>query len=90
MGIIVDIIEATEVTILALKAYEDIESAEEYINTYKSQLENMNSKYIDKSIDELDVICRELSQLKESLYEISTNMETFLESYVDQDESIKG
>lgn len=90
MGIIVDIIEATEVTILALQAYEDVESAEEYINIYISQLENMNSKYIDKSIDELDVIGKELSQLKESLYEISTNMETFLESYVDQDESIKG
>lgn len=89
MDIIVDAIEAAEVMTHALKAYDNLEEAEDYIKEYAEQIENMDSKYLDKSIDELDIIQKELRQLKNSLEDISTSMSTFLESYVDQDESTK-
>ncbi|WOO89878.1 hypothetical protein R2F61_03985 [Mollicutes bacterium LVI A0078] len=88
MDIIIDAIEAAAVLVHAQTAYESIEEAEGYMKTYASQIENMESKYLDKSIDEIDIIQRELRQLKHSLEDIATTMTEFLESYVEQDESI--
>lgn len=87
MDIIIDAIEAALVLAHAQTAYESIEEAEGHIESYASQIENMESKYLDKSIDEIDIIQKELRQLRHSLEDIATTMTEFLESYVDQDES---
>ncbi len=62
-----------------------IEDCEEQILKYATQLENMDSKYLDKAIDELDVIQRELAELKESVGDISKTARSFIAEYVLQD-----